>query len=211
MRSIVVLAMVAAMLAGCASQPQMTRQEYLNMVQRTYPGKTSDQVFDAAERLFRLADGNDFSFSYGESTMVAQRNWSFYLVFAAGFGVDTWTIATTPVPGGTKVTASVSTQTGNIMPAPTAGGDVSVGGTPALVGNVRGTAIYDVFWARMDYLLGASKNWMTCAEADHRVFTKVTWGVNEALCNSLNVKDDLPPEIEADPSLLPPQPKREAS
>ena len=43
--------------------PQMTRVQYLEMTQRTYEGKTPDDVFAAAERLFRLTGGDDFQFS----------------------------------------------------------------------------------------------------------------------------------------------------
>ena len=57
---------------------------------------------------------------------------------------------------------------------------------------VMGTAIYDVFWSRMDYLLGLRQDWMTCQMADERVKSGATWGTNEALCNSFNVKDAVP-------------------
>ena len=60
-------------------------------------------------------------------------------------------------------------------------------GTP-----VDGTALYDVFWARMDYLLGKRAKWMDCKEADRRVKQGIVWGSNENLCNSFNIKDDRP-------------------
>ncbi|AEC22239.1 hypothetical protein PT7_P003 (plasmid) [Pusillimonas sp. T7-7] len=66
-----------------------------------------------------------------------------------------------------------------------------------MAGNVPGTAIYDVFWARMDYLLGKNDKWMTCEEANSRVKAAITWGPNEALCNSFNMKDAAPDEMVA--------------
>ena len=68
-----------------------------------------------------------------------------------------------------------------------------VAGTSAMSGSpVMGTAIYDVFWSRLDYLLGKRKDWMTCKVADERVKQNITSGTNEALCNSFNMNDKLP-------------------
>jgi len=118
-----------------------------------------------------------------------------YLVLAATMGTDTWTIRAKPVDGGVLASAALNTSYGNILPMSTAGGDVSVATAPTMIGNVDGTAIYDVFWSRMDYLLGRSDHWMTCKEADERVEAKIIWGTNEALCNSFNMKDRLPEEL----------------
>lgn len=195
MRLIAIVA-VAILLAGCAAQrPQMTRAQYLEMTQRTYADKSPDDVFAAAEKLFRLADGDDFSFSHSEDSMVATRPWLVYVILAATMGTDSWTVRARETAAGTNVHVALNTSMGNVLPIPTTGGDMTVGGMPSMAGNVQGTAIYDVFWARMDYLLGKTDHWMTCKEADERVKTKVTWGSNEALCNSVNLKDELPEEL----------------
>ena len=193
------IAVAAILLAGCAApQPHMTRAEYLQVTQRTYEGKTPDDVYLAAEKLFTMADGDDFKFFHTEEAMVATRPWLIYLVLAASSGVDTWTIRAREVDGATKVSAALNTSMSSIVPVPTTGGDMSAGTMPSMAGNVPGTAIYDVFWARMDYLLGKTDHWMTCKEADARVKSKVTWGSNEALCNSVNLKDELPEELRQD-------------
>ena len=50
------------------------------------------------------------------------------------------------------------------------GGDASAGPLPGIGGSaVDGTTIYEIFWARMTYLLGQRDTWMTCAESDARV------------------------------------------
>ncbi|MGY6273487.1 hypothetical protein ACXIUT_27785 [Achromobacter denitrificans] len=185
-----------ALLAGCATkQPQMSRDEYLKTTQRTYEGKSADDVLNAAEKLFRLADGDDFTFFHDDNSMGATRRWSVYLVLAATMGTDTWTVRVKDLPGAIRVSAALNTSAGSILPMPTTGGDMSAGTTPGMGGNVPGTAIYDVFWARMDYLLGKSDQWMTCEESNRRVSTGAVWGSNEALCNGFNVKDDLPSEL----------------
>lgn len=193
---LVAITAVAVLLAGCASnQPQMTRDEYLATAQRVYRDKTPDDVFHAAEKLFQLADGNDFQFHYTDDTMTASRRWSVYLVLAAAMGTDVWYVHTKPDGQGTKVSALVSTTSGAVAPMATTGGDWTAGSVPSGGSIVPGTAIYDVFWARMDYLLGKSDRWMTCKDADERLKSKAVWGTNEALCNSFNVKDQLPEEL----------------
>lgn len=193
---IFILIAIASLLAGCAvKQPQMTRDEYLQTTQRTYDGKTPDDVFRAAETLFKLADGDDFTFHYTDDTLTASRPWTIYLVLAASMGSDTWVIRTKEENGATRVSALVSTTAGAVAPMATTGGDWTATGIPGGGNIVAGTAIYDVFWARMDYLLGLRDTWMTCEEADNRVRSGKTWGVNEALCNSFNMKDSPPESI----------------
>lgn len=192
MRKLLLL-MVMLVVAGCAvKQPQMTRDEYLQTTQRTYADKAPDDIFRAAEKLFRLADGDDFTFHHTEDSMTAVRPWLVYLVLAASMGTDTWVIRAQEDLGATKVSALVSTSMGSVLPIPTTGGDFTAGGVPGGGNLVAGTAIYDVFWARMDYLLGLRDDWMTCEQANRRVREGVTWGSNEALCNSFNMNDDSP-------------------
>lgn len=198
MRGLIV-AVGVLMLAGCAvQQPHMTRDEYLQVTQRTYEGKTPDDIYRAAEKLFILSDGQDFQFFHTEDSMVASRHWTVYVVLAAAMGVDTWTVRARKVDSGTKVSAALNRSAGGILPMPTTGGDMTAGGMPSMAGNVAGTAIYDIFWSRMDYLLGKTDRWMTCKDADARVQSKATWGNNEALCNSFNVKDAAPEGVAAE-------------
>lgn len=194
MKGLIIAAAAAALVAGCATnRPQLSRDEWLKTTTHVYQGVTKEQALEATEKLFRLADGDDFTFFHTEDGMTAVRKWSFYLVLAAGFGTDYWNIKAVPVDGGVKVTAAVSTQAQGIAPMPTTANNVYSAGTTPMAGSpVDGTAIYDVFWARLEYLLGKRTAWMTCKEADDRVSKGVTWGINEALCNSLNMKDTDP-------------------
>lgn len=180
-------------LTACAiNRPQLSRQEYLDMTNRNYENTNKEEVFIALEKLFRLADGDDFSFYYTENEMQAVREWSFYLILAAGFGTDFWNISIEEIENNSKVTVAARTQSQGVAPMPTTGGDFTAGTMPVVGSPVKGTAIYDVFWARLDYLLGKRADWMTCKIADKRVNEKIVWGNNEALCNSLNMADSLP-------------------
>lgn len=195
MRFVILLVTFAA-LVGCAvKQPQMSREEFLRLTQRTYEGKTPEDVYSAAEKLFRLADGDDFRFFHTEDSLVATRSWLVYIVIGGAAGTDTWTVRARPVEGGTKVAVALNTSMGSVLPMPTTGGDMAAGSLPAMAGNVTGSAIYDIFWARMDYLLGKSDKWMTCEESNARARAGIVWGSNEALCNSFNVKDQPPDEL----------------
>ena len=80
----------------------------------------------------------------------------------------------------------------SIVPVPIAGDTAATalpgeGGVP-----LNSTAIYDLFWGRMDYLLGRRDRWMTCDEAKARRKAGTTYGLLEALCSVTT--DDLAPE-----------------
>lgn len=191
-----ILTMFAALtiLSGCATttQPQLTRQQWIDMTSRTYTDRTPDQVLNAAEELFRLADGNDFIISHSEDGLYAQRPWSVYIVLAYVEGTDTWVLQTKQDGSDTRVSVHLSNSVASTTALPTGGGGVAPYTGAATGSSVQGTAIYDVFWARMDYLLGYSTNWMDCELANARVKQGITWGDNFALCNIFNLEDNRP-------------------
>lgn len=190
---VTVMVLLSLILSSCASQPLLSRDEWLRMTTRTYEGVTKEQVLAAAERVLRLADGNDFMIAHSDEGFVASRNWLVYLVLTAAFGTDVWQLrAAEHEPTGTKVSVSVSTQTGAVGAVATSPSTAAPLTTPSAGSAVNGTAIYEVFWARMDYLLDRAPAWMDCREANRRVSIGIVWGDNSALCNSFNVKDDVP-------------------
>lgn len=180
--------------AGCAtSKPrELTREEWLTTTTRVYDGVEKERVIKAAERLFRLSDGDDFKIAHYEEGLYATRNWSVYVVLAASFGTDYWKLAVIPEKKGVKASIQVNTQSQAVSPMMVSGGAWTATSMPMSGSPVMGTAIYDIFWSRMNYLLGLRQDWMTCQMADERVKSGVTWGTNEALCNSFNVKDAVP-------------------
>jgi len=171
--------------AGCATKPSMTREEFLAATTRTYD-KSPDEILNSAQKLLQLADGDDFNFSHSEDGLDASRNWMIYLVFSAAFGNDVWQVKTAKQPDGkTKVFVSASTNPGSTL-APLGTG---VGTVPGTAGNtVQGTALYDLFYSRLEYLLGINKEWMTCRDSEQKLKAKQVWGLNEALC-SVTTKD----------------------
>ncbi len=195
---IITLAVALAILAGCATPPpELSRQEYLALVNRTYEGATAEEVLAAAEKLFRLADPRQVQFQHFDNGFRMYRRWGVYMVLAAARGTDIWDVRAVPTNGGVRVTTHLTRTESAITAAPvgTSGGDTSVTAvtTPAAGGvPVNSTAIYDLFWGRMDYLLGRRAEWMTCQEANARMKEGFTYGPLDALCSVTT--DDLTPE-----------------
>jgi hypothetical protein len=193
MRNIIIVFCLVGMITGCATaRPQLTRDEWLAVTSRNYEGVTKEQAIGAAERLFRLADSKKFKIVYTEDGIYAARNWMDYLVFTVITGTDYWLFKVTPTVNGVKASVQVNTQAQGLMPIPTTNGAWTATTSPMAGMPVDGTAIFDVFWARMDYLLGKRTDWMDCKMADQRIKEGIVWGNNEPLCNSFNINDDNP-------------------
>lgn len=182
-----------ALLTGCATHKELTREEFIATTTRQYDGVTVEQVAKAAEKVFRLADGNDFQIQHTEDGLTASRRWLVYLLISATAGVDYWTVTAKPSGDGVLAKVSAATQYGNMVPL---GQGVTT--MPGHSAGVRGTSLYDTFWRRMDYVLGKSDKWSTCDDAAKKRSTGETWGLDEALCNSFNMKDLLPEELRRD-------------
>jgi hypothetical protein len=154
MKRIWLLGLVALFAMGCATtRPQLSREEWLAVTSRTYDGVTKEQVLEAAERLFRLADGDDFVISHTEEGLYATRNWLVYLILAGAMGTDYWQLKAVPTPTGVNVTVYATTQAGSVVPIAVTTGGWTATTTPMAGTPVIGTAIYDVFWSRMDWCI----------------------------------------------------------
>lgn len=183
-------------ISGCATvRPEMSREEFLNATTRYYEKVTKEQVLSASEKLFRLSDGDDYSFSHTENSINASRKWMAYFIIGAASGVDYWTVTVEPNDGKIKTTVLVTTKSETVAATGTTDGGYAATTLPSSGGQqFQGNAIYDVFWSRMDFLLGKTDTWMTCQASNQRVKQKIVWGSNEALCNSFNISKDETPK-----------------
>jgi hypothetical protein len=195
MRLIVTVWGLAALLAGCGTTaPVMKPEQWTAVVERDYPHVTPTQAFDAAERLLALADEDDVQFTRSETLFEAFRDWSKYAVLHSSAGSDYWTLAAREHEHGVKLVVQVS----RIERSVTVG--FPAGSTPvANVGNmdsapIEGSAVYDLFWARMDYLLGRRADWATCEDAKAAIARRETHGSVDPLCNAFNMDDKSPAE-----------------
>lgn len=184
--------LMSLMLGACAApQRLMTTDEAASATHRTFKGVTTEQAVAAAERVLWLADGDDFAIDRERDGLMATRNWTVYFVLGFVTGTDQWIVKARPVEGGSDVTFAVGTvaQPASARITSRRDGDPR----PRVMGAMHeGTAIYDLVWARMAYLLGQRDSWMTCAESEARVKAGAVWGETVALCNSFNVKDRVP-------------------
>lgn len=171
----VVWGVAALLLGGCATTqigPQ-DRNAWQAVHTHVLKGVDERQVLDASEKLLKLAD-HDFTFDYPPHQLIGDRKWSVFLVIAATSGSDHWRLTTRDVPDGVELTVEISRQIGMMGPQPTVGvagpgaGGMGMGvGSTTLPGeSVQGEFPYQLFWSRLDYLLGKSQTWTTCKQAE---------------------------------------------
>ena len=115
--ALVMLVLCVVVVSGCATtRPKLSREEWLSVSSRTYVGVTKDQVLIAAEKLFNLADGDDFQIVHTDDGLYATRNWSIYLVISAVFGTDYWQMQAIQNEDGVKATVRINTQAAPLAP-----------------------------------------------------------------------------------------------
>lgn len=164
-------------LAGCMSRPQMTRDEYLAMTTRTFPGLSVEEVARVVEASLNFSLPGQFAYTHSEGGMQA--------VNTNPFGASAWTVQLLQTPAGARAQVALSAP-GAAGPVPVFGGGgmVAVGLAPTGMVPVTGTASYELFWSRVEYMAGTRKDWMTCKDANERLLVGVMWGPIFALCGS---------------------------
>lgn len=173
-----------ALLFGCATiDSGLTGDQLYELTHRDYSGVTKEQVLSAVEELFRLADGDDFNITKTDNDLIATRYWQkIHPIYPQG--TDYWKIDVIEDGDAAMVAANLYTAAGTIT---------DFGTNLTLSTNlIKTTALYDVFWARLEYLLGNRDDWMDCEKANERVDQGITSGSNEALCHPYNLDNDAP-------------------
>ncbi len=172
---LILLAIGFMFIFSCAPQKPMTPEEIaaertrqMGMITRVYDNKKPEEVLLAAARIFSLAD-DDYTVSHAPTSIQAQRNWMIYLVISATMGTDTWIVEVQPEGSGTKVMARHSGQmaSATAMAVPTSNGGMSATAvtSPAMQNMTTRPAIYQLFFARLDNLMGKRSDWVTCRDA----------------------------------------------
>lgn len=170
--SMLTLVIFIACLTSCFPNQGPTTQEpqRVRAHSRDYPGITAQQVLKASEKIFQLADGNDMNITRGSSVLEVKRSHD-SLVYKSSW--ERWKVETREEDGSTFVTVSAEfdKEGSKIYP--------------------RGVGAYHLFFARLDYMLGASKNWMTCNQYHAKLLRDPTWGHEDRfLCKHAN--DNVP-------------------
>lgn len=145
---------------------------------------TKEQVIEAAESVLRLAGGKYMSISHTDDGFTAVRIWYYYVVLQSERGSDHWTFKAETTPAGIKAKVQITSKRElhayGVMPG------------KAKDNAVEGTAIYDFFWDRMDYLLGKTPEWMSCEIAEEKIEKGIVWGEIKALCGILCLENNMP-------------------
>lgn len=183
--------LVAFLSSACTVQHQLTRAEWLELGTRHYSAKSPEDVFAAAEKVFRLADGDDFQIAHTDNAIIGYRRYVQYFVLAVEMGSYHFHLKAEPAADGTKAVVQISNSASAMGGVATGAGGAAPLTVPGNVRQVVGSASYRLFWARMDYFLGKKQPWLTCDDATEFVSKKGDWsGVPEALCTK--AKDILP-------------------
>ena len=170
--SMLPLAIIMGCLTSCFPNEGPTTYEPARVKadSRDYPGITAQQVLKASETIFQLADGSDMKITRGSSVLRVKRSHD-SLVYKSSW--ERWKVETREEEGSTFVTVSAEfdKEGSKIYP--------------------RGVGVYHLFFARLDYMLGASNNWMTCHQYQARLLRDSTWGHDDRfLCKHAN--DNVP-------------------
>lgn len=144
---------------------------------RSLRGVTEQRALDAAERLLRLTWGEDAKITRAPQRLSAEirRDRFFYLFLVSYRGIadEAWAIATRPESGGTGVCVRVRGQhlTDTFVLGAEPVTNVVYPATATAIEHERGQFVpraqrvavdYDTFWARLEYLAGARKDWTAC-------------------------------------------------
>jgi hypothetical protein len=149
--------------SATAAEP-LSREEQLALTSRSYP-RDPETVFVAAEKLFRLADKpKDLTITYpDERSMLVIRRYTAVILSVQ----YRWAISVMPESTGSRIRVSLSTGASGPLSRPGAGTTTV---SPDVI---------QLFYSRMDALLGQGGQWQTCDDYK-RMHPKHT--IIDALC-----------------------------
>ncbi len=152
MKTFLVGALVVVIgLWGCATKPKISEEEMKAATTRTYEGVSSKQVIQASEKLFKMVDEKRFKFKRSNNHLMASRSGELFTNIGKAYVTGIWTVKTQETAKSTAVTIDAfwkreALSTGKTEP----------------IKRPEGTAVYSLFFNRLDNLLGKSNEWMTC-------------------------------------------------
>ena len=127
--------------------------------------------------------------------MTVIHDWeSFFFLGYAG-GQHLWEITTSDTADGLEARVEMGTSSGGeVSGTEYDGGSRRTGVLPGGIRAVRSPAVYELFWARMDYLLGVSDSYPLCPEWRERISEDPSlYGPIDGLCGDDYVADHPPP------------------
>jgi len=138
-------------LGGCASSSKTSKDEMMAAATRTYEGVSSQQVIQAAEKLLKLVDESRFKFDREDHKLTATRSGQLFTALGATDVTAVWLVSTQEKDKATVVTIEAGWQ--KSLPS---------SGKREMLKRPEGTAVYNLFYNRLDTMLGRSNEWITC-------------------------------------------------
>lgn len=165
MKKIIPLLIITAITSGCASQRDVSREEWLSMTTRTFPSTTVETVLKIGDQVLQFSDHSDVIVSHAENKIFGLRRFMIYAVLSATMGRYEFDLQATQkgqdVETKLEITRSFAAVFGPEMKDPW-----------------RWREAHDLFYGRMEALL-YGKNWQTCSEAEDK--SETGWFL-EPLC-----------------------------
>lgn len=172
-RGACMLAVAAIFTSGCvATEQPWTRERQEAVTKRSYADVAPQKAVGAAEEVMRRIDPAAITFEFTGDGFNATRKVYAFLIFGEISGNYSYSVRAKPAGGGsvlefrTYANLSTLTTTGTY---PNGGGAF-----------VQGNGAYDLFFARVDHLLGKRQDWVSCKDAPKVLGVKV--GQTEPLC-----------------------------
>lgn len=194
MRGLGIFFLTVALAACVTKHKKMTREEWLQVGQHSYVGIKKEVLIDKAQKVLELADGDDFHFSYTPNGFVASRNWFLYYVIGSTQGTDYWTFNVEEKDGKLVADVRASTTAGTLT-AYSNGMGASTVTTPTIGIPIEGTALFNLYWRSLDYVLGLTDRWEDCRDGLERVKRDETWGYLVNICDSVTLNNSYPDNL----------------
>ena len=159
---------------GCATKPTFTEEQMRAAKTRTYKGISSEQVMQASEKLLKLVDEARFQFKRESSQLTASRSGEIYTGIYSGGAANVtavWLVKTQEKDQSTVVTIEAGWKRKALST-----------GITSNIKQPEGTAVYNLFFSRLDNLLGKSNEWMTCEGMNKAIEQGEEFGDIRMLC-----------------------------
>lgn len=147
-------------LGACKTTPDLLLDEaaFTSTTTRRFPGETRERIVQAAEAVLRQSDPTRQITTRTEGFASFKQFESYGFVVAEGSG-DLWTVTSRDVGDGAEAVVRLAPRGGGGPAGPAI--SITQGRNPA--------PLYDLFWNRVEYVLGRRPDWTPCSAAVARL------------------------------------------
>jgi len=180
-------------LSSCqTAPPKVPVEQQPGVTEKAYKNIKRNIVLNNAEKVLALADKGDFNFFSTATGFKATRKWfSWSYLGGLNFGVDTWVFEASDTKSGALAVVKPFRSYGYSNYNKDQDHDELV--------ELRSARLLDLFWKRLDYLLGLNHQWTSCDDEWGDLKTLSEQGTISGLCDFSTMTEDYPENLaEAD-------------